>query len=205
MALNMSKILWLMIPVLLAAAVAQAGLTNLPNTGEDGSIYSGISSVLGPQIEFAVFDRENAAYNGINGIDVEDQGRYVYVYEIFNYTFSEISYFNIYGIGEGAIDSDEDIGTLDDGDGVDAESYRFNSDYTKATWIFGEGTLVSGKDSVFLIVTSNNSWVAGTYDFKIDDEPPVPDESDSEPAAPEPATLMILSLGGFLAFRKSVK
>lgn len=207
MALKKSNILWLMILVLLAAVSARAGLTNLPSTGEDGSIYSGKSSALGPTIEFAVFDSENADYQGLAGIDLDEQGRYVYVYEIFNYSYaySEITYFNIYGIGEGAIDSDEDIATLDDGYGVDAESKYFNSDKTKATWTFAGGALVPGEDSVFLILYSDNSWVPGTYDFKADDETPVPDGSDTNPAAPEPATLMILSIGSFFAARKFKK
>jgi len=200
MALNKRNLVWLMILVLLAAPpAARAALTHLPSTGEEGSIYSGISSALGPVIEFAVFDSEDENYAGVNGMDLEEQGRFVYVYEIFNTYFGEITYFNIYGIGEGAVDSDEDISTLDDGDGVDAESYYFNSDYTKATWVFNEGELVYGEDSVFLIVYSNNSWVPGSYDFQIDDEFPVQDD------VPEPASLMLLSIGAFFTCRKSVK
>ncbi len=203
MALRTSSVLFVMILVLFAAAGTQAGLTHLPSTGQEGSIYSGISSILGPRIEFAVFDTQSSQYAGINEMDVESQGRYVYVYEIFNTYFSEITYFNIYGIGEGAIDSDDSIGTLDDGDGVDAESYYFNSDYSKATWLFGEGTLVKGEDSVFLIVQSDSSWVAGTYDFKADDELAAPGPNDPDPTIPEPATLMILSVGGLLALKKA--
>ena len=206
MALKKKYILWLMIPILLTAVpTAWAVLTNLPGTGEEGSIYSGASNILGPVIEFAVFDSQNANYNGINGIELDEQGRYVYVYEIFNYAVSQITYFNIYGIGEGAVDDSQDnIGTVDDGDGVDAESSYFNSDFTKATWVFGEGTLVYGQDSVFLVMYSDNPWVPGTYDFATDDEFPVMDD-DEDINVPEPGTLILLSLGTLLTCRKSGK
>jgi hypothetical protein len=193
--------------LLMAFAPAYA-LVSLPPTGQGGSIYSGSSNVLGPTIEFAVFDTQSVDYEGLNGVQPEGDGRFMYAYQVFNDYYSDaIPYFNIYGIGEGAVDSNEDIGTADDPGGIDATSAYFNSDFSKGTWTFEDGTLVFDENSVFLILFSNSSWVAGSYDFAVDDDVPVPDAgepsgNDDNTTIPEPATLLLLAAGSWLVRRR---
>lgn len=204
--------LWLMIAVVLAAIpAAQAALTYLPESSYYyGQTYYnfnlGNGQILSGRIEFAVYDTQ--AYPSEFTGTAPGSGRYIYAYQIFQSSGASntaLTAFAIEGIGEGAIPADNPnsyIGTDNSVAGVDASSAFFNASLTKGNWLFESPNIQAGENSVFLLVRSNNSIKAGTYDLFPPEgsEIPVPGGEDNG-AIPEPATVMILSLGTALAIR----
>jgi len=216
MALLRKYQLRLMILVLSAALpAAQAALTHLP----ESAYYSGRTTysidldngqILSGRIEFAVYDTQ--ANPGEFEGTAPGSGRYLYAYQIFNDSGSSnaaVSQFVIKEIGEGAIPSDNPnsyIGSDDDGAlGVDASLAFFNLDRTEGNWAFDTENVSAGAHSAFLLVRSDASPKLGTYDFvqSDDSDVPVPGDDGNGDPIPEPATLVLLTAGGLLSFRKS--
>jgi len=207
--------LWLMIVAVLAAIpAAQAALTSLPESSYyyGQTYYSvdlGNGQILSGRIEFAVYDTQ--AYPSEFTGTAPGSGRYIYAYQIFQNSGASnaaLTAFVVEGIGEGAIPADNPnsyIGTDTSVPGVDASSAFFNASLTEGNWLFEDQNIQAGENSVFLLIRSNNSIKAGTYDLfpPEDSEIPVPGEGDNGtiPDIPEPATVMILSLGTALAIR----
>ncbi len=199
--------LWLFLTGMLAASpAAQAALTYLP----DSSYYSGKTyynvnlgngQVLSGRIEFAVYD--TSAYPSEFTGTAPGTGRYIYAYQIFHNSGSSnaaLTAFVIKQIGDGAIPADNPnsyIGTNNTVSGVDASSAFFNVSRTEGNWLFETQNIQAGEHSVFLLVRSNSPIQVGTYNlFPPEDEGiPVPGNEDNGNPIPEPATLLILSIG----------
>ena len=215
MALKKSTLLWMMILVLLAVIpAARAELSYLP----DSSYYHGQThyyvnlgngEILSGHIEFAVYD--TLVYPDEYTGNAPGEGRYIYAYQIFNDSGSynaALSYFAIKEIGDGAIPSDnpnENIGTDDSPFGVDSTDEYFSIDLTEGIWEFADGLIEAGDNSMFLLVRSDGKIKKGSYDLLPPEEGelPVPGEGDDgDMPVPEPATCILLTLGGLLSLRK---
>jgi hypothetical protein len=173
------------------APAAQAGLMYLPTSSHyQGFINDGVY-----RIEFAVYDtqggNEFAEY-------WSGPGQYTYVYQLFNNSGSanmDIELFKISGIGLGAINSQEQIGSVDDpAGGVESTDAYFDVSLTVGSWEFADATLIAGKHSVFLVLSSDHDWVKGQYTILPASDFPVPGDDGGE--IPEPMTLAFLAMGG---------
>lgn len=206
--------LWLLICTALAAIpAAQAALSYLPESSyyygqTHYNLNLGNGQILSGRIEFAVYDTQ--AYPSEFTGTAPGTGRYIYAYQIFqNSGSSALTAFVIKQIGDGAIPADNPnsyIGTDNTVSGVDASSAFFNVSRTEGNWLFETQNIQAGEHSVFLLVRSNSPIKVGTYDlFPPDDEDiPVPGDEDNGNPIPEPATMLILTVGlASVAVRKT--
>jgi hypothetical protein len=163
----------------------------------DGSLFYDLpydDGFLRGRIDFAVYDTElyPDEYVGAGGYPVPGDGRYVYAYQIFNdYEASDVAVaaFAILGIAEetiGAIGSEADPES-----GVEpTEEYL---DAGEGVWQFRDALVYAGDHSYFLVLTSDNDWVEGTYRI----EGPESDVLPAPDTIPEPSVIVLLG-GGFL-------
>ena len=151
------------------------------------------------RVDFAVYDQEKVDNSAAETALLEQlalSGRYVYVYQIFNdyenYSDSPVGTFGLLDIGGGDLDSSHfgDIGSSDDGAGVDPESA------SDGEWFF-KGYLVAGDYSNYLIFSSSIAPVVGTYEINTF-------EDDDFPVIPEPSSIALFGLMavGFVRKRK---
>ena len=169
-------------------------------------------------IDFTVYDTQNLLSSEEIAFaeELNIAGRYIYAYQIFNHpdALEEVGYFEIFGIGEPPLDVYADsIGALSDSDdpnteGIEPTDKYFNTSHTRGTWLFsadyGHGSILSGEHSWFLVFGSNFAPIPGSYEIKVPEE----GESPVPPEVPEPATLILLGIGGALIFtrrRKSIQ
>lgn len=199
--------LWLILMSTLAAIpAAQAALTYLPESSyyygqTHYYVNLGTGQILSGRIEFAVYDTQ--AHPGEFTGTAPGTGRYIYAYQIFQDSGASnaaLTAFVIKQIGDGAIPAsnpNDNIGTDNSVSGVDASSAFFNVSRTEGNWLFDSQTILAGENSVFLLVRSNSPIKVGTYDLfpPEDGDIPVPGEGNDGNPIPEPATLMILTLG----------
>jgi hypothetical protein len=207
-------------------------LTYLP----DSTHYSGIQYLGAPgdwvRVEFAVYDNYGAEFNADYELPWTEPGEFVYAYQVINDVTSDefiVNFFSIYGIGENAIASTDHIGSVEDddlqsdhiiGQEPGSEWLSFNGIeeggdpyFSSAHWAFDQEddsqVLDNGKHSYFLLVTSDQDYRAGTYNFNPPqgDDVPVPGASAESAATlnPEPCTLALFGLGSVLLLKKQRK
>ena len=196
-------------------------LTYLP----DSSHYSGKQYLGVPDdwvmIEFAVYDNYGAEL--INADyelpwEEEDMGEFVYAYQVINDRADFIvDFFSIYGIGENAIASFDDIGSVgadpgqmslpDRGQEAVFEQFVLNDEeedddgqyFSSAHWEFNTSALSNGEHSYFLFITSDHDYKAGTYNFQ------PPQGGSVIIPNPEPCTLALLGLGSAFLLKRQRK
>jgi hypothetical protein len=203
-------VLSVLLTVTSLAGNASASITELlPESSHyQGRSYYGLfggGGILSGRIDFAVYDTTAANQGGWGDRDNPGQGRYVYAYQILADEDSTVpvEFFGILGIGEGAIADDDDIGSQDDlsGEAIEPTQAYFNASLSKAFYEFEDGLLVADEHSWFLVISSNQDWVPGTYTFDktASDEIPTPE------SIPEPVTIVLFGLGGTLFLIKHRK
>lgn len=142
-----------------------------------------------------------------------DKYRYIYAYQIFldDESYYDIDYFAILGVGEGSVVKDPStdkwpIGSMDDlittgGVAPDDNPYpTSSSEYGQmVVWEFTNGYLTTGDHSWFLVLGSHHDYTYGSYTFDktVADGTVLPN--------PEPASIVLLSIGGALAFIRTRK
>jgi len=200
---------WRIIPVFLVVVLLAQGAYATPteilpsSSHYEGQTYFSVATgtgFLGGFVDFAVYDTADGDGDEFAdaGFESPGDGRYIYAYQLFNVTSTEaIEYFAVLDIGQGAIENPaSDIGSVDDGSGdATGPVYEaFEQDATRAVWEFGSGIMISGEHSYFLVFSSDQDWVKGTFTLqKPDNEIPVP--------VPEPSMIALFgisSLGLFL-------
>jgi hypothetical protein len=233
------KLMRTAIPLVLMAGLvmtAGAALTSLP----DSSHYSGTSyyqvspsngKVQTGRVEFAVYDTQTYQneFVGTDGFTKPGTGRYVYAYQIFNYNeygaaSTSVPYFVIQSLGANAVTSNNNIGTRNDATGgVNATSYSLSTNTstsgtpavttttTSVVFAFDNGILAAGENSWYLVMSSDQDWVKGTYSMETpkNGDIPQPEGTASQtpsqsntPVAPEPASLLLMGLGAVTLLKR---
>jgi hypothetical protein len=215
-----------------AVFLVQNASATVPQYLPYSSHYQGRSyfEYAGSRVDFAVYDTQTypdelVGADGRNedlpwwdDTDTEennlDKFRYIYAYQIFLEDESpyEIDYFAILGLGENSVVKDPStdewpIGSMDDLITTDAVApddepypmYSATEDFYMVVWEFTNGFLVAGDHSWFLVLGSNHDYTYGSYTFDktVGDGAPLPN--------PEPASIVLLGLGGALTFVRTRK
>lgn len=200
------KKLFFMMLVATLIAVVHAGLA--PTYLPESSYYQGRKSfnenlgngiIVTGHLEFAVY-KGTEADEAIAATGYAGDTEYVYAYQVFNDQQSNaaLTYFAVTGINPGSVDSDDDIGAMDDSQGgAEPTTQGFNSSLTKGIWEFGNAKIIQGDQSWFLFIYSNYDWIVGDIQLQAvyDDDLPVP-------IVPEPATLALVLCGAVLSLKR---
>jgi hypothetical protein len=166
------------------------------------------------RIDFAVYDRgnlqnsEEAAFvdNYVSLAGVSEDDQFIYAYQIFNdydgFSEGEIGYFEVLGLQDDETTFSinpslmNNTTALDDGlGGVEPEPV---DSVEAGIWEWLSNLVDAGTHSQFLLYSSVNDWVKGTYRMDM------AQESDF-PVTPEPATLAMLGAGGAMLLRRRRK
>ena len=216
-----------------AAFLVQNASAAIPEYLPHSSHYQGRSyfdrGTLSGRVDFAVYDTQaypdelvgaagrNEDLPWWDDTDTEennlDKYRYIYAYQIFvdDTSFDIIDYFGLLGVGENAIVKDPStdewpIGSMDDLITTDAvapddnpyPTYSTELDSHMVVWEFTNGFLTAGDHSWFLVLGSYHNWTYGDYTFnKMQTGVSIP--------TPEPASVVLLSIGGVLTFIRTRK
>ena len=205
----MKKILFTLMSLLLLVSATHA--VPLPVSSYYDGQYSesfdlGSEGILDLRLEFAVY-KDNEAQVMQDWTGYTGDADYVYGYQVFSEQSSSaaLTYFALTGVNPSTIsDVQNDIGeseSLDSGgiqsEGIEPISSDFNASVTEAIWQFDEGTLIQGEQSWYLFLYSDYDWTAGGIEVQqANDDVPIP--GDGSIINPEPATLLLLGLGGML-------
>jgi hypothetical protein len=206
--------------VLLASLCAVRTAEGIPYTGSITYEFEGEGGrILSGTIDFGVFDREVDTF----AYTPPGEGRYIYAYQIKNDEGSlqeAVGYFAIL-LGGAPFDDlgsdvhENDMEALEPSAEYFLEEtgnivFEFKSEPEEGS-LLGDDNLEPGMHSYILMYTSDNDWVAGSFQIKGGDigdynpPSPIPDQVTSE-SAPEPATILILGMGAgtaLLVKRKS--
>ncbi len=166
------------------------------------------------RIDFAVYDRDNLAGGEetsfvddfVSLMGVADEDRFIYAYQIFNdydgISEEDVSYFEVLGLmpdGEATYSINPSI--MNNTTGVDDGASGVAPDPVDSVeagiWEWLTDLVEVGTHSQFLLFSSVNDWVKGTYRIDIAQESDFP--------APEPATLAMLGMGSALFLRRRWK
>jgi len=184
------------VPVLFVQS-AWASLILPESSYYQGRAYQGFSGDR-VRVDFAVYDTEDEDGNEFEkaGFAAPGDGRFTYVYQVFNEVNDEdfsIDLFRIFEIEPAAIAGTDQISSKDDQEGGIATKEElgeyFNPSFTNGIWEFEQGVLMRGEHSWFLTLSSDHDYIAGNFSINSpDDEVPVPE-------VPEPATMILLGVG----------
>jgi hypothetical protein len=191
------------------AMTADAGLTSLPTSSFRSGVSYKSTATQACRVEFAVYDTTTNDLTG-SSISNPGTGRYVYAYQIFSYAAS-IPFFVIQGLGDNAV-TNNNIGTYNDSgiNSVNATSFGLNASQTSVVFEFNGGILSSGQNSWYLVLSSDQGPVTGSYKLTAptDDDIVQPDgttdgnPNNSNNPAPEPASMFLLGLGAVALFKR---
>ena len=183
-----------------AMQITEAALELLPESSyyEGSTVYSIATDdgILFGRIDFAVYDTWTYPdeFIGEDGFENPTDDRYIYVYQIFNdeiYSDEEVAYFALLDIEDASVDGTSSQDDLSGG--VEPADYP-----DEGVWDFEGSFIYDGDHSVFLVLTSDNPWVPGSYEISTGgSDVPVP--------IPEPASIMLLGTAGLLLFAKRSK
>lgn len=177
--------------LLVAAVLVQDASATLTSSLYYGSTFYSTDDGLSGYIDFAVYDSREE-YETLYGLTAPGTGDYVYAYQIFHDAGVNppLAYFAILGIEGAPVDG---IDCHDDSSsGIDSTDEYFT--LSEGVWEFqnelGEGILIAGEHSWFLVLSSQTSWVKGDFEIRpAESWVPVPD-------IPEPCTLTLFALSG---------
>jgi hypothetical protein len=197
MARVIGKFGFLFLLMLLSLSTRDASAV-LVSSYHDGFAYYNQDGLYG-RVDFAVYDTQDSVYGDEykdNGIEMPGTGRYIYAYQIFNdllFSQEAVSYFAIVDAQGELIEESAMNGTCGQDDGQDGvEPSPIVSDRQGAwTWTLdGAGYVSQGEHSWLLVFSSDQPWEKGTFEIQSPETGGVP------VPVPEPATLIILALGG---------
>jgi hypothetical protein len=183
-----------------ATSLVQNVSATLISSHYDGSTFYNTDDGLYGRIDFAVYD-DRAEYEYRYGLSAPGTGDYIYAYQIFHDAGVNpaVAYFAILGIAGAPVDG---IDSQDDSTGGIASSDEYFTD-SRGVWEFqselGEGILLAGEHSWFLVLSSDTDWVKGDFEIK-PAEPWIP-----VPEIPEPCTLALFGLGGAIMLLRRKK
>lgn len=183
-----------------AAVLVQNVSATLTSSYYDGSTFYNTADGLHGYIDFAVYD-SRSEYESRYGLPAPGTGDYIYAYQIFHNSGVNpaVAYFALLGIDGAPVDG---IDSHDDSSGGIASTDEYYTD-SREVWEFqsgiGEGILLAGENSWFLVLSSDTDWVKGSFEIK-------PAESwVPVPEIPEPCTLALLGLGSVVMLIKRKK
>jgi hypothetical protein len=171
------------------------------------------------RIDFAVYDRDNLAggeeTSFVDGfvslMGVADEDQFIYTYQIFNdydnFSDGDIGYFEVLGLmpdGETTFSINPSLmnNTTGVDDGFSGAAPEPIPSVEDGIWEWLGDLVNFGTQSQFLLYSSVNDWVKGTYRMDVAQESEFPVFDDP---IPEPATLTMLGIGGALILRRRRK
>jgi len=224
MKMKLNRVFWLLsfLFVVMSAHSAFATLfepIELPSSSYQDGAWCGESTYSdnGFQVllQYAVYDKLGGNEWGVKGYEAPGGGRYIYAYQVINYPSDtkNIGYLKLFGAEGRTLTGGEMLGIgsekdptaaqlSEQGQGKEPVSGEFDNTEKKISWKFlsdtaGDdfGVIGLSQHSYFLIYSSNNAPVMGSYEIKPPSGAPIPD-------VPEPATIVLLGAGSLILIRK---
>ena len=167
---------------------------------------------FGVRIDFAVYDTENVAEDNLEEKALVEalqakgmSNKYIYAYQVFqpidDGDYTEVGYFGITRAdGNDVIEADDAMAQDDLNGGKEPDD--ISNSLAQWSWSgFGVSNLGTGEHSYFLAFSSAYAPIAGRYVIR-ETASESGTEVPSEGHVPEPATLVLLGLGGVMASMK---
>jgi len=220
------KIIWFafVLTTIVLIPSANAAVLEMP----ESSYYSGARTFsffaengdrVSGRVDFAVYDTEESPGEvelfESEGYDFGDD-QFVYAYQIFNDVddlgSNPFAYFGLLNIAQVPIHEITTVNNTDwssdSPDDVTEAGVEPSASPTQGAWEFeasgGSGLLLQGEQSWFLLMSSPNDWVRGSFEIKTKLEfVPVP--SEVEEPIPEPASIMFFAAIGVMTLIRKNK